>query len=202
MRIRRLAAITAAITALVTPVVIVANSGPAEAAGQICENGGGGLCLNDWNGGGSGNAVKMGQNGWTHQSFGNYQLTTMCGAGRVTHSCPFQTQSLNDALFDDILVAVKYNPLPLCVGTSQTTRGAILTACPNTAGNGGGWGTIMVERPNVNNCFSQNGDTQLTDRLWSDHDSTVANLTGSTATGNQAAMFNNVNFAVACWGGG
>jgi hypothetical protein len=127
----------------------------------------------------------------------------MCGAGRVTHSCPFNNTSLDNALFDSPIFAVQYQGNPsLCVGTSQTTRGAVLVACPQLNGTGGGWGSVQVQRTNVNNCFLQNGDTQIMNRFWSDHDATVANLTGSTATGNQAAMFNNVTFAVACWGTG
>jgi hypothetical protein len=183
-------------------VPVIVSTGPAQAAGQICENGGTGLCLNDWNGGGSGNAVKMGQNGFTHQSFGAGQLTAACGHGRVTNTCPFNNTALDSALFDSAIFAVKYTGNGLCVGTSTTGRGAILTTCPDNAGNGGGTGTIMVQRVNQNNCFVQNGATQLTDRYWSDHDATIANLTGSTAVGNQAAMFNNVQFNVACWGTG
>ena len=200
MRIRRLAVIVAAAVALAVPVV--AAAGPAQAAGQICENGGSSLCLNDWNGGGSGNPVKMGQNGFSHQSFGAFQLTTACGGGRVTNTCPFADHSIDSSLFDSIIVAVKYISNGLCVGSGQNTRGAVLATCPNGGGTGGGWGTVMVERQNVNNCFSQNGDTQLTDVHWTSNDDTIANLTGSTAVGNQAAMFNNVNFTVACWGTG
>ena len=184
---------------------VATGIGPAQAAGQICEQGGVGLCLNDWNGGGSGNAVKMGQNGWSHQNFGAVFLSQACGAGRVTHTCPFAVGSgMNDAMFDDIIVAIQYNPIPsLCVGSGQNTRGAVLVACPTTqTGTGGGWGVLQVERQNVNNCFSQNGDTQLTNVHWSSNDQTVANLTGSTATGNQAAMFNHIEFNIACWGTG
>jgi hypothetical protein len=200
MRIRRLAVIAVTTAALTAPAVTV-TAGTAHAAGGICENGGSGLCLNDWNGSVSG-PVKMGQNNFTNQNFHSYELNNMCGGGLVTHSCPFTNTSLDNALFGDVIVAILNSDNAHCIGTSQTTRGAIMTSCPNTFGNGGGWGTVMIERPNVNNCFSQNGDTQLTDRLWSDHDATIANLTGSTAVGNQAAMFNNVSFSVACWGSG
>ena len=200
MRIRRLAVITAATAALALPAAAV-TAGTAHAAGGICESGGSGLCLNDWNGSVSG-PVKMGQNNFTNQNFHSYGLSNMCSGGLVTHSCPFTDTSLDNALFGDVIVAILNSDNAHCIGTSQTARGAIMTSCPNTFGNGGGWGTVMIERPNVNNCFSQNGDTQLTDRYWSDHDATIANLTGSTAVGNQAAMFNNVNFSVACWGSG
>lgn len=201
MRLRsKIAAVALAIAAAAAPVIV--SAGPAQAAGQICENGGAGLCLNDWNGAGSGGAVKMGQNGWPHQNFGTFQLTTMCGAGRVTHTCPFTNTSLDNAMFDHIIVAVKYLGNGLCVGTSQTTRGAVLTTCPNSGGGGGGWGTVMVQRTNVNNCFTQNGDEQLMDRLWSDNDATATVLTGSTAQGNQAAMFTQTNPAIVCWGTG
>jgi len=201
MRIRRLAVIAVTAAALAGPAMIV-TAGPAMAAGGICENGGSSLCLNDWNGAGSGGAVRMGQNGFSHQNFTNYLLGNYCNGGHVSNTCPFTNRSLDSALLGDDIVAILNNDNALCIGTSQTARGAIMTSCPNTFGNGGGWGTIMIQRTNVNNCFAQNGDTQLTDRLWSDHDATVANLTGSTAVGNQAAMFNNVNFNVACWGTG
>src|SRR5690349_3820653 len=139
MRLRsKIAGVAVAVAALATPAV-VATSGPAQAAGQVCENGGGGLCLNDWNGTPSG-AVKMGQNGFSHQNFGAFQLTTACGAGRVTHTCPFTVGTgLNDQMFDSIIVAVKYLGNGQCVGTGQNTRGAVLTTCPSNGGTGGGW---------------------------------------------------------------
>ena len=202
MRLKRLAVIAAATASLIVPTVIVAASSPAQAAGQICENGGSSLCLNDWNGTSSG-AVKMGQNGWTHQNFGVFQLTTACGAGRVTHTCPFTVGTgLNDQMFDSIIVATKYLGNGQCVGTGQNTRGAVLTTCPSNGGTGGGWGTLTVERQNVNNCFSQNGDTQLMNVHWSSADVTDDNLVGSTVQGNQAEVIVNVNFNVACWGTG
>jgi len=198
MRIGRLVTITVTAAALTIPAVTTAA--PAQAAGQVCEAGGGGLCLNNWSGSG---AVKMGQNGWSNQSFGLAALTTACGGGRVTHTCPFTVGTgLNDAFFDDFIATMEYNPTRQCIGTTSSSRAAILTTCPDTAGHGGGLGTILVERQNVNNCFSQNGDTQLANVHWSSQDVTYTGLTGSTATGNPAAMFSNVNFNVACWGTG
>jgi hypothetical protein len=175
---------------------------PAQAAGQICTNGGGGHCLNNWNGGGINNNVKMGQNGWSHQDFGTAQLTQLCGSGRVTNTCPnFGDATINTALLGSFLVVVKNISSGLCVGSGQFDNRGLLETCPNTAGNGGGWGTILIERQNVNNCFAQNGDTQLTSNHWTALNDFVTNLTGSETNGAQTTFVGNVSLE-ACWGTG
>jgi hypothetical protein len=198
MKILRRAALALGAAGLAAGISLTAGGGTAFAAGQVCAQSGTGYCLNDWNGGGSGNAVKMGQNGWPHQSFGNAQLTVMCGHGKVTNNCPFANLALDSALFNEPIETVQYNENPsLCVGlASSTSTGAVLTACPNTAGTGGGWGVIYVQDPGT--CVTHLDNVRATE---AGGNSNPWNLRSGGATGAQAIM-STARDGTSCWGTG
>lgn len=172
----------------------VSMGGNALAAGQICAQSGTGYCLNNWNA--ANGAVKMGQNGWPHQHFGTFPLSTMCGSGHVTGNCPFSTLSLDSDLFGEPIVGVKDIDSGLCVGlASASSTGAIETACPNSGGTGGGWGVVMVEDFGCN--------VHLDDVRASDNagNGSPYNLRSGGATGAQAYM-STARDGTACWGTG
>lgn len=115
---------------------------PAYASGQICAQAGTGYCLNDWNGAGIGASIKMGQNGWPHQTFGTVHLTGACGGGYVTSTCPNSTAGTY--LFGEPILAIKYTSGG-CVGSGNADDRAFLVVCPDNNGNGGGWGSIWIQ---------------------------------------------------------
>lgn len=117
---------------------------PAHASGgAICAQSGTGFCMNNWNG--AGGAIKMGQQGWPNQSFSAVQLTTMCGHGTVTGTCPFSNLALDSILFGEPIVKVAYSTGG-CLGLSNSGGSSgFMETCPGANGTGGGWGTVMVE---------------------------------------------------------
>jgi hypothetical protein len=169
---------------------------PAYASGQICAQSGTGYCLDDWGGGGVNNPVKMDTNGTIHQSFGNYVLTTMCGHGKVTGTCPFSNLALDSALFNEPIEAIKYITNGLCVGSGQNDDRALLEPCPGLNGVGGGWGTIYVQDPGT--CI-----THLDSVHWTNNGgtSTPYDLVSGGSVGSQAVNSTN-RTGSSCWGTG
>lgn len=194
MRFRRRIVLALAAVGLLTGVGLA--TGPnAFAALQICAQSGTGYCLNNWNG--ANGAVKMGQNGWPHQHFGNAAVSQMCGSGRVTGTCPFSNLALDSALFNQPIEAIKDAESGLCVGlASATSTGAIETTCPNTSGTGGGWGVIFVQDPGT--CSVHLDNVRATDTGGT---STPWNLRSGGATGVQALM-STARDGTTCWGTG
>jgi hypothetical protein len=194
LRIRRRWAAALASVAAAGVLAVGFGTTPAQASGQICAQSGTGYCLNNWNG--ANGAVKMGQNGWPHQLFGTAALSSMCGGGHVTGTCPFSNLALDSALFNEPIVTIKDASSGLCVGlASSTSTGAIETTCPNTSGTGGGWGVVYVEDfgCNVHLDNVRATDTGGTSTPW--------NLRSGGATGAQAIM-STARDGTACWGTG
>ncbi len=111
------------------------------------DNGGSSLCFNRDGGGTSDNTPVIAYNcGNINNDFYWGYLTTMCGGGTVTQTCPFTVGSgLNAALYGDpIIVEQAYNELACVGGESSTDNDAKLEGCPADNGSGGGWSTIDV----------------------------------------------------------
>jgi hypothetical protein len=147
--VRRLCGFCAAVAILFAAngVLSVARAIPALAAGPVvpefCQTSNGSFCLNDWNGGASGNAVKMFGGNTTNEAF-VAQYTGRCG-GRVTGSCPFANSVFDNRYFGFPIVQLLYQPNGLCVAT-DSARLAVLGKCNDPgSGFGGGNGTLFVD---------------------------------------------------------
>lgn len=169
------------------------GAAPAMAAGQICAQGGTGYCLNDWNGGGIGASIKMGQNGWPHQAFGTVHLTGMCGnGGFVAANCPNSTASTY--LFGEPIVAIKYSGGG-CLGSGNSDDRAFLVTCPDNNGNGGGWGSIQIQ----DGTCSGNSAVILANSHFTGLDGRVVEVVSGGAVGAQALVDSTSG---SCWGTG
>jgi hypothetical protein len=116
-------------------------------------------CLNDWNGGGVGNGIRMFHSGASNEAFEEIGVPR-CGDGRVKTGCPFANSDFNTRYNGDQIVQITYNqePFPtygtpgLCVAT-DTGGLAVLGACNTSSqGTGGANGTIFID----NNGFEIN----------------------------------------------
>lgn len=98
-------------------------------------------------------------------------LSSMCGHGRVTSTCPFTIGlGLNNRYINRPIEAIEwYNEIATCLASAPDTA-AILGVCPTPSGTGGSDGTIYV--------WSSAG--YLVSREWSD----------GYATGNPAFLCN------------
>lgn len=101
------------------------------------------LCLNRKGGGTAvGTPVIAYSSNDSNNDFRFTPLTKMCGSGKVTTTCPF---TLGGGLNDDYegsQIVVLENTEGTCVGTSNNL--SVLTSCPDSAGVGGGNGTIDI----------------------------------------------------------
>lgn len=90
-------------------------------------------------------------------------LSSMCGHGLVTSTCPFKLGlGLNNRYVDrPIEVIVFYNEIATCMATAPDAA-AVLGGCPTLSGSGGPNGTIFV--------WSASG--YLVSRYWSDSNGT------------------------------
>jgi hypothetical protein len=194
MRLRSKIAATALVIGIAAVPAIASVASAQASNGEICAQSGTGFCMNDWNGGGSGNAVKMGQSGWSHQAFITVALTTACGHGTVTGTCPFTNLALDSDLFGEPIVAVKYTPNGLCLGLSNSGGfSGFLETCPNSAGVGGGWGVNMVEDFG---CRTHLDDVRVSDNK---NDGSPWNWRSPGVTGGQIVVTNNRDGG-SCWG--
>jgi hypothetical protein len=196
---KRKAALLLASLGLTVGAGLAANVGPASADAQICAQSGTGYCLNNWNA--AGGAVKMGQSGWPNQTFANVQETGACNAGKVSSAmtCPFSNQALDDALNGEPIEYLQYTGSGTghgeCVGlASSTSTSAILVTCPNSAGNGGGWGVTYVQDNGT--CTTHLDNVRATATGGT---STPWNLRSGGATGSQAIM-STARDGTTCWG--
>jgi hypothetical protein len=197
---RATTAIGALTLALSVGLALAANVTPANASQpQICGNYGSGYCLNDWNGGGSGNAVKMETGGNTNEDFVAEGVTACSGGDIVTPTCPFATRSIDAHLQGWQIIQVKYVPKGLCIATNSS-GGAVLGTCanPNT-GSGGSDGVIMVKFP-VAPCQGgyPDGYYYYVDRYWSDAYGTEETLASGGNPGVQAYL--TYGGYGTCWG--
>lgn len=200
-RFRKLAVAAAAVAALAVPAVTLATAAQAAVV-PICTQGGAGKCLNDWNGGGINNTVKMFTNQSGNENFGVQSLSTMCGSGHVTSTCPFSNHVIDGQLLGASIVKMNYFPNGLCTGSGQNDDRALLEACPGANGTGGGWGTVMVESNfSVPGCHASNGDTALVSVHWTNVNGSLSSLTGGETNGFQATFIPNSSLE-ACWGNG
>jgi hypothetical protein len=113
-------------------------NGPRVASQEICAQSGSGYCLNDWNGAGSGGAVKMYNSGVTNDNWQWIQLTGYCNRGYVDPSCPFPVGSgLDTTLNENPIFEMKSSVSGACIGTDIYSN-ANLGACPPIGGTGVG----------------------------------------------------------------
>lgn len=186
---KRLILVILSATAIIMGLTLPANAN----GGEICAQSGTGYCLNTW-GGGLNNPVKMNTYGSPNSSFGNYQLTTMCGHGTVTGTCPFANYGLDSVLYGDPIVAVKSIANNLCVGSGQNDSRALMEPCPDSSGNGGGWGVVMVE--DFGNC-----SVHLDDKHWTDvHGSSTSYGLFSGGAIGATAYYSSDRSGSSCWG--
>jgi hypothetical protein len=189
--------------AVTAPAVVSAT--PALAAGNsnICGNRGTGYCLNDWNGGGSGNPVKMYYGNYYNDHFSIYYLNK-CNAGDqvlgAPYYCPFANHALDNSMAGDFIFAeYYYNSADSCVATNGSGD-AILGACPDALGNGGANGTVMVQEY-TSSCGPVDSDFFLAvDRYWSDQYGTKAFQQSGGNPGIQAFLNYTSQSTATCWG--
>jgi hypothetical protein len=168
---------------------------------SVCGNEGSGYCLNDWNGYGNGGQVNMYYGGYTNDDFFEYILTNMCNHGHVDaqSSCPFTPGSgLNTDFNGDAIFAIESGITNWCVGTTSSVTVATLTACPNTSGNGGGWGTIWISGYTSSCNGGTNGDNYYENRYWSDTYDEQTSLASGGNIGKQAYVA--LTGTATCWG--
>ena len=115
------------------------DSAVSFAEGYVCAQNGTGYCLNDWNGAGSGGAVKMYNFGYSNDAWTLYQMTGYCSGGYVSSSlaCPFPNGSgLNSTYNGDYIMEVKSQVSGACIGTDGAGF-ANLGPCPPDSGGKG-----------------------------------------------------------------
>jgi hypothetical protein len=161
---------------------------------NVCGNGGFGYCMNDWNG--TSNTVKMYYGGNSNENFGVIFLSDMCNHGVSTDTCPISVPGYHFG--GAAIEAFKYIANGSCVGTDANAL-MVLTACPDSFGNGGGNGTIMLRFVNSscqasNQLFSMN-------RYWTNKDQTGTGVWAQSggAIGAQG-FFDARNVTHTCWG--
>jgi hypothetical protein len=138
-----------------------ASAGAAATVDPIfCAGTGSGLCLNRKSCHSTvGTQVIM----WAHdfdscEDFGQVELSTMCGGGSVTSTCPFTVGSgLNTTFLGYPIEAIKAYNEGKCLATDSNGNG-VLGTCPDSSGNGGSNGTIVI--------FANN--EHVVSRYWSD----------------------------------
>lgn len=169
---------------------------------QECAQQGTGYCLNNWNNGDIGASIKMGQSGWTHQNFTTRTLTTMCNNGHVTPTCPFQSDNVNSQLNGGLIVAIPYEGSQGgCVGSGQFDNRTFLVVCPDSSGNGGGWGSIWIVSANTTNCPSNLGFDAVNRHFTDLGGTTQLHILRSPGATGQYAIADSTNFdGSACWG--
>lgn len=189
--IRRLLGATAAAAAIV---ITVAGTTPALAAQrQVCGNGGTGYCLNDWGGHDYANdPVKMYYGSSTNEAFYPYRLINMCNNGLATSTCPINIPGVN--LTGHLILAVGYTPGG-CLVTSAGAY-AVLGNCPDSYGNGGSNGVIMVANNN-SACPGGGNESYFIDRYWSNKDQKLVYLESGGNLGVQAYFLIGSG---TCWG--
>lgn len=184
--------IFAALTAIMLILGFSVGTNSALASGQVCAQAGSGYCLNDWNGGGIGASIKMGQNGWPHQGFFSVHLTGMCGnGGFATSDCP--NSAAGTFLSGEPIVAIKYTGGG-CLGSGNADDRAFLVTCPDNNGNGGGWGSIQIQD---GTCGT--GAVILANSHFTGLDGRVVEVVSGGAVGAQAIMDSTSG---SCWGTG
>jgi hypothetical protein len=168
---------------------------------NICGNGGTGYCLNDWNNGGSGSQVKMNYGHTPNSDFSFVSLSFMCHDGHVHANapygpCPFTNGSGLNTQMDGANIFALRHSNGLCVGTTSSDVNTIMTDCPDSYGNGGGWSTIYAEATNAN---CQSGPWFAESRYWSDAYTSLSSLQSGGNVGIQASI-GVQNSTATCWG--
>ena len=138
---------------------------------QFCAQIGSGYCLNDWNGGGLGNQVRMYPGGASHESFALVTANVCGGNHYVTNTCPFSHSGLNSQYHGHSIVEVLYTPSngSLCVGSKQFDAKGYLEYC---SGANRGYGVIMI----------QSGNAYI-NRYWSDYYNSAVNMCSGGSSG-------------------
>ena len=157
--------------------VIGLGAAPALAAGplvtQFCQTSNGGYCLNDWNGGGGGNSVKMYQAGVGNERF-VAQPVPRCG-GKVTSSCPFSNSGFASRYAGFPIVQLLFQSDGLCVATNSSANPVLGTCNSTSTGDGGANGTLFVDH-----------DGFLINVYWSnkdEHGSSASCMSGAASNG-------------------
>lgn len=198
MRIRGKIGTTLAGAAAVGTLVLGTGALPAHAAnpGSVAAQGGTGYRLNDWGGGGNGNAVKMYTAGVQNNNFQWIDVKSCNGSDIISSACAGAWGG--SWAIGAQTIEIQYNNSPsLCVGTNGSGY-TVLTACGDQYGNGAGNGTIMATLSIDGGTCGSTAKAGLADRYWSVRNSpNAAWLLSGGAVGHQALFSTTDN---SCWG--
>jgi len=152
-----------------------------HAGGETCvyNSAAGSPCVNEYQGNtASGAPVKVWQTGSYQTNLWDYNyLTSMCGSGLVTSTCPFTVGSgLNTQFMGDPIIQIEYGPAGNCVATSSGGS-AVNGTCASPEGSGGSNGVIMVldQHGTQYNCQYSNF-CYIVNRYWSDEHLTAQQM--------------------------
>ena len=172
---------------------IVATS-PAKAfSSSICGNAGTGYCLNNWNNGGSGNAVKMYYGGYANDNFDLVFVNACDGGFSILSSCESSWGPQGSRLEGSAIIEIQYIAKPtLCVVTTSTALAVLGTCAKASDGTGGANGVLMA-------AYNGPGCSQdyYVDRYWSGKDGQLVYLQSGGNPGLQAYF--NLGSGT-CWG--
>lgn len=199
-RIRKRVLAFIASTGLCLGLAMATGATPAFAQTQICGNGGTGYCLNDWNGLGAGNPIKMFNGNNSHEDFWIQPIGRCGGSSTGTLTCPFNDHNL-DGILGGTIVQIRYANTSLCVAANTANGQAVMGACNGTGnGSGGDTGTVFVDDGlNLYNVYYTN---QHNPNATGDADVPYCAQSGGNP---QTPLFLNASFfsSVGCtdWGG-
>jgi hypothetical protein len=189
--------------AMSAALALAANVTPAAATqNQVCDNGGSGYCLNDWNAAGYNGAVKMYNGNNSHEDFLAEKVDACDGSDIVLASggvyCPFANHSLDQLYKGDEIRQIEYIPYGYCIATNGS-GGAILGTCAaGGSGTGGSNGVIMIAHHGTNGNCGLGVQWYFVNRYWSDHFGTTETLESGGNPGVQAYLDN--GGLGTCWG--
>lgn len=193
--IRRAGAAAGALLAGIVLSLLGAQHAGAITPDDFCGNNGNGYCINAWNGGSLGHAVKMYYGNSSNEQFAVQQINRCAGSSLVTATCPSSNTALDQQLdHGGIVYQIVYlgNNLNLCVGSTDTSGGtADLVGCNDTStGSGGGQGTVFMA-PSLNAATLYNS-------FFSGHDDDFSCMTSGGNPG--TPLYLNKNSGCTQWG--
>jgi hypothetical protein len=166
--------------ALVTTMAVGAPG--ASASVGICGNDGSGYCLNDWNGGGLGNAIKMYYGNSSNEDF-YVELIDRCnGNYLVTATCPSTDYSFDKSNEGSDVVQIVYGPNNDCVADPTGSGDGVLGKCNYTStGSGGAQGSVFI--------IDKSNDLVLYNNYWTNYDDSPNCMTSGGNPGQPLILF-------------
>ena len=172
--------------------------------GGECAQAGTGYCLNDWNAGGPGTAVRMYTAGTSNDDLNFIFLTGYCNNGMVTDgtegqpgpACPFRAGTgMNSTYFGDLVFALQLVNFGAgdnyCVGTDSSAR-VNVGPCPPAKGGTGS--NLWVQGPPCSS--GGHSGNYLINVYWSNFYGSPYYLISGGSVGAQATVG---SVAESCW---